>query len=390
MPLDEASKGTGPMSTGLGTITGGAGLPDWNPELDDVLVCRQVRQETADVKTFVFSARKPCLFRFKPGQFLTLELSIGGETIHRSYTISSSAARPYRLSITVKRVPGGPVSNWLHDTLKPGDEIRAVGPMGDFTLPETGAASTKYLFLSGGSGITPSMSMTRTLADLGEDTDIVFIHAARSPSDVIFRHELDLMARHAQRLRVAHTCEALTGEPGWPGFTGRVSLAMLQLMAPDLMERTVYVCGPSPFMAAVRSMLEGAGFDMARYNQESFNFEELGLDAQPSAPEAAPAEAAPVPEAAAPVAAATFKVAFAKTGKTIDCSADTTILDAARRSGVRLPASCARGLCGTCKSKKVSGEVTMKHAGGIRQREIDQGQILLCCSKPTSDLVIDR
>ena len=108
-------------------------LPGWDAETDDVLVCRLVRDETHDVKTFVFSAREPRLFRYKPGQFLTLDLPIGGQVINRCYTISSAPTRGHLISITVKRVPGGIVSNWLHDTLKPGYELRAVGPLGEFT-----------------------------------------------------------------------------------------------------------------------------------------------------------------------------------------------------------------------------------------------------------------
>ena len=108
-------------------------LAGWDAETDDVLVCRLVRDETHDVKTFVFSAREPRLFRYKPGQFLTLDLPIGGQVINRCYTISSAPTRGHLISITVKRVPGGIVSNWLHDTLKPGYELRAVGPLGEFT-----------------------------------------------------------------------------------------------------------------------------------------------------------------------------------------------------------------------------------------------------------------
>lgn len=85
-----------------------------------------------------------------------------------------------------------------------------------------------------------------------------------------------------------------------------------------------------------------------------------------------------------------FRVEFAKTRRVLDCPEDTTVLDAARKAGIRLPSSCAKGLCGTCKSKVTSGTVAMTHAGGIRQREIDAGMALLCCSRPTSDLVIER
>src|SRR3712207_1852961 len=125
-----------------------ADLPLWNPDIDDMLVCRQVRDEIHDVRTFVFSGRQPCLFRFKPGQFLTFDLPIG-PGINRCYTISSAPTRPHLVSITVKRMPGGVVSNWLHEHMVPGREIRAVGPMGEFTTLNHPAP--KYLFLSGGS-----------------------------------------------------------------------------------------------------------------------------------------------------------------------------------------------------------------------------------------------
>src|SRR4051812_45151945 len=206
-------------------------LPGWNAETDDVLVCRQVRDETHDVKTFVFSAREPRLFRYKPGQFLTLDLPIGGQVINRCYTISSAPTRGDLISITVKRVPGGIVSNWLHDTLRPGYELRAVGPLGEFTAFDH--SSPKYLFMSGGSGITPLMSMARTYHDLAQDRDITyhdlaqdrditFVPSARSPADIIFRSELDLMARNLPRFSVAHVCETTDGERNWSGFRGRL------------------------------------------------------------------------------------------------------------------------------------------------------------------------
>ncbi|XEY17198.1 hybrid-cluster NAD(P)-dependent oxidoreductase [Azospirillum sp. HJ39] len=356
---------------------------DWDPETDDTLVCRAVRDETHDVKTFILAPRRPSLFRFKPGQFITLELPIGGGTVHRSYTVSSSAARPHRLSITVKRVPGGPVSNWLHDTLKPGDTIRAVGPLGEFT-PGDSRSHRKFLFLSGGSGITPLMSMTRTFDDLGDDHDIVFVHAARTPADIVFRRELDALTGPGRRLRVAHVCESIGTEAHWAGFTGRLSLPMLGLIAPDFREREVYVCGPGPFMKAVRAFLEEGGFDMSRYRQESFNFEELAAELAAGEP---PAQPGPIRHA---TSTSGFRIEFARTGKVFTCPPDMTVADAASAADIRVPTSCARGLCGTCKTRLISGTVEMDHTGGIRKREIDQGLILLCCSRPTSDLVIER
>ncbi len=362
----------------------------WDAEADDALVCLAVRQETHDVKSFVLGAPEPRRFAYAPGQFLTFAFPIGGETVHRCYTISSAPTRPNALSITVKRVPGGPVSNWLHDTLKAGDTVRALGPMGDFSCFTHPAE--KYLLLSGGSGVTPMMAMARTFHDLGESRDVAFVHSARSPADIVFRSELETMARLDPAFRFHAVCEADAPGEAWAGPKGRLSLDIVQEAVPDFRERETFVCGPKPYREAVRAMLREAGFDMARHHEESFDFGALPeaerqaaaqagrvLDAEPTAESMA--EAAPV---------RTFRIEFARTRRVLDCPEDATVLDAARKAGIRLPSSCAKGLCGTCKSKVTSGTVAMTHAGGIRQREIDAGLALLCCSRPTSDLVIER
>ena len=347
-------------------------LPVWGVECDDMLVCRAVTQETADVRSFHFATEHPGQFRFEAGQFLTLELPIDGETVFRCYTISSPPTRPETVSITTKRVPGGPGSNWLHDNLRPGMGLRASGPSGVFVLPH--ARSARLLFLSGGSGVTPTMSMVRTLFDRAEDRDVVFVHSARTPADIIFREELALMARRLPRLRVAHVVEGTGGEPGWPGLVGRLDLRTLGLLAPDLLEREVLCCGPAPYMAAVRASLGQAGFDRGRYHEESFSFDELSGGVAEEVIEAATA----------------FSVTFAKSGRTVACPPGMTVLAAARQAGLRLPSSCTRGVCGTCKSRMLSGRVDMQHGGGIRQREIDHGMVLICCSRPLENLVIDR
>ncbi|AXY23546.1 3-ketosteroid-9-alpha-hydroxylase reductase subunit [Komagataeibacter saccharivorans] len=352
------------------------GVPFWDPERDEVLVCRQVRDETHDVRTFVFTAPQARLFSYAPGQFMTLTVMIDGQEINRCYTISSSPTRPNTLEITIKRVPGGVVSNWLHDNLHPGMEVRALGPMGDFTC--AGSRARKMLFLSGGSGITPMMSMSRALSDMAADVDIMFVHAARSPRDRIFRHELAALEQANAHLRTVTLCEHDTPADRWDGYRGRLSASALELAVPDWREREVFVCGPAPFMDAVRNMLGQGGFDMTRHHEESFDFGTLVADE----PE--------IIEAIEELEAAQFSISFTKSQRDIQCGADTPVLSAARAAGMRLPASCAKGMCGTCKCRLVSGTVEMKHDGGIRQREIDRGMILLCCAKPTSDLVIER
>ncbi|NRO95031.1 2Fe-2S iron-sulfur cluster binding domain-containing protein [Paraburkholderia sp. NMBU_R16] len=353
----------------------------WTSDDEETLVCCQVREETHDVKSFFFMSREGRTFVFEPGQFVTLELEIDGETINRCYTISSAPTRPHTISITVKRVPGGKVSNWLHDNLRAGDTVRVLGPAGAFTCARR--PSGKYLFLSAGSGITPLMSMSRTHHELGEDRDIVFLHSARTPDDIIFARELDLIASNHRHFRTAFVCERIGQRSNWSGVTGFLTLPLLSLIAPDFMEREIFTCGPAPYMEAVRKMLADAGFDRSRYHEESFSFEET------VAPELDAIAASPAVSDAAPVGER-FAVSFAKSRREIECPADQHVLDAARQAGVRLPSSCTQGMCGTCKVKLVSGQVDMKHNGGIRQREIDQGMVLLCCSKPLTDLVIDK
>jgi ferredoxin-NADP reductase len=352
----------------------------WTSELEETLECCQVRDETHDVKSFFFRSPAGHAFSFEPGQFITLELEIDGETVNRCYTISSAPTRPHTISITVKRVPGGKVSNWLHDNLHAGVAVRVLGPAGEFTCARHPAR--KYLFLSAGSGITPLMSMSRAHHELGEDRDIVFVHSARTPDDIIFARELDLIAANQRHFRTSFVCERVGARTHWSGITGFLTLPLLRLIAPDFAEREIFTCGPAPYMKAVRDLLDEAGFERSHYHEESFSFETLadapasapaGTDAQPAAP-----------------AGDTFAVSFARSHRDIVCGADQHVLDAARQAGVRLPASCTQGMCGTCKVKLVSGEVQMKHNGGIRQREIDQGMVLLCCSKPLTDLVIDK
>ncbi|WP_084592780.1 hybrid-cluster NAD(P)-dependent oxidoreductase [Caballeronia concitans] len=370
----------------------------WNSDTDDELVCCHVRQETHDVKSFFFRAPDERAFVFEPGQFITLELEIDGEPINRCYTISSAPTRPHTISITVKRVPGGKVSNWLHDNVVAGSRVRVLGPSGEFTCARHPAR--KYLFLSAGSGITPLMSMSRAHHELGDDADIVFLHSARTPDDIIFARELDLIASNHANFRTAFVCERVGARTNWPGITGFLSLPLLKLIAPDYLDREIFTCGPAPYMKAVRDLLDEGGFDRKHYHEESFSFETIAeVASQLTTAHVADALATDgeLVEgngfASAPIDTAidtTYKVTFAKSRREIECGSGEHVLDAAKKAGVRLPSSCTQGMCGTCKVKLVSGEVAMKHAGGIRQREIDQGMVLLCCSKPLSDLVVEK
>ena len=362
-------------------VTGSAA---WGETDGSTLVCRQVQEITHDVRTFLFEPAHPALFQHEPGQFVTLSLQIDGRPVSRCYTISTPPTRPHLLGITVKRQPGGLVSNWLHDTMAPGHRISADGPFGVFTAARH--PSAKYLFLSGGSGITPVMSMTRTLYDLGSDADVVFVHSARTPSDIIFRRELETMASTMPSLRVVPVCERDAPREPWSGLRGFLSVEMLRLLAPDLADRTVFCCGPAPYMAAVRRILGDVGFDMQNYHEESFSFEELTMK-EFSAATADAEQDHGSPDAGS--ATRTYSVEFVRSGRTFTCADDEFVLDAAYAAGLTPPSSCGQGMCGTCKTTMLSGTVDMQHMGGIRPREITNNKVLICCSKPLSDLTID-
>lgn len=352
-------------------------LPVWNTDQDNMLVCCAIKIETHDVKSFYFKPLKPSLFQFLPGQFITLELEINAESINRCYTISSTPTRPHTLSITVKRQPDGIVSNWLHDNMQVGKQVSVLGAAGDFTC--TQHVAKKYLFLSGGSGITPLMSMSRSFYDLAEDIDIAFVHSARTPADIIFADELQLMAE-PPHFRTIFICEKSNTD--WQQatncFGGYLTIEILKQAVPDFLQRKVFTCGPAPYMVAVRELLKNASFDMAQYFEESFNFDEL------------PTNELAAPETSQLSAGEKFSVEFTKSGTLVTCAPNQFVLDAGLAAGMRLPSSCRKGLCGTCKSKLISGKVDMKHGGGIRQREIDQGLFLPCCSKPLTNLVIEK
>lgn len=352
----------------------GAGvLPEERPFALD-LVVRRVVPVTHDVATFVLAPTRPGTFAFAPGQYLVLSVEVDGRTVERCYTIASPPTRPHLLAITVKRVPGGEVSGWLHDHLGIGDRVSARGPLGSFSVVERPAA--RYLMLSGGSGITPTLSTVRALADLAESRDVVVVHSARTPADLVCRAELEAMAASDPGLRVHWVCEA-DPDGDAPGPVGRLDAEVLTDLVPDLAGREVFSCGPAGYLEALRELLPVLGADPQRCHEESFVLP--APDANGGARQAG--------EEPAPGGAATVR--FARSGLEVSCPPGTTVLEAAETAGVALPSSCTQGMCGTCTSTLLSGRVDMHHAGGIRPREIAQDKFLPCCSTPDGDIVVD-
>ena len=345
--------------------------------------CVKVIQETWDVRTFCFMAEQPVLFFFKPGQFVTLELEIEGQPVMRSYTISSSPSVPYSFSITVKRVPGGQVSNWLHDNLQQGDELAVHGPVGNFNCIDY--PSEKALFLSGGVGITPLMSMVRWYFDTNAAIDINFIHSARSPRDIIYHREMEHIFSRIPEFKLHIVCER-SDELGdsWYGLRGYLDQRMLELIAPDYLEREIFCCGPTPYMNAIKNILQQNGFDMSRYHEESFGATpvDVTVDVLEQVEQAEQAAEDIQPEDL-------IQVEFLTSGKSVRILPSETVHAAAAKLGLHIPKACGMGICGTCRVELKSGQVDMEHNGGITDEDIEEGYILSCCSRPKGNVVVD-
>jgi ferredoxin-NADP reductase len=348
--------------------------------------CEAVIPETADVRTFVLVPAKPTLLVYEPGQFVTLELPIEGKTVRRSYTMSSSPSRPHAMSITVKRIPNGQVSNWLHDNLRPGAALNLSGPHGMFSC--FNAPSQKLLLVAAGSGITPIMSMLRWLCDTASACDIVFINNVRTPSDIIFARELDYIAtRMGDRLRLGVVPAA--GLPGaaWNGPIGRFSDQLIRLWAPDFAEREVFVCGPAGYMKVVRATLERMGLPMARYHEESFGAPQFAM-VSATAPPLLASPASTVVPAAPRAATATVEVVFVKSGKTVTANEGDFLLDLAEEHDVAIESGCRAGNCGACKVIGTEGKVVMEEQTALSAEDIADGYVLTCVGRAFGRRVI--
>jgi len=359
-----------------------------------------VISETYDVKTFRLAGQNGMLFSYKPGQFLTISVEIEGKTVKRSYSISSSPSRPHTLELTIKRCPGGLVSNWANDNLKVGDTLQVKGPSGKFSCFNFPAE--KVFLIGAGSGCTPIMAMSRWLVDTAADVDVVLLISARTPRDIIFRKELEVLAARHPRFKVYMTVTgAWESTDTWAGIRGRLSQEMIRMVAPDFMERSVFMCGPKPFGDGAKDHLKAMGFPMENLHTESFGGappKKPAADAAPPAAAPAPAPkpvaaAAPAPApapapAAAPVAAG-FQVQFSTSGVSVASAGDEMILDLADDNGVEIDSACRAGSCLSCKVKLVSGEVDMDVDAELEDEERAEGYILACSSTAKSDIVIE-
>lgn len=330
--------------------------------------------ETHDTKTIRLVGEEPLLFSYRPGQFITFVLDIGGTEVRRSYSMSSSPSRPHLLEVTIKRVPGGLVSNWFCDQVKLGDRLTVKGPSGRFTCFDY--PCSKMLFIGAGSGITPIVSMGRWMVDTGADVDVKLLASFKSPSDIIFRKEFELWSARSRRFEVAITLTSdWHGTEFWTGFRGRISAEMMRVFVPDLHERHIFLCGPEPFADSVRKILHGIGFDLARLHAESFG---SGRSAQGAKGGGKTLE----------LTGPTHQVTFAKSGLTVETDENVSLLELAESYGIEIDYSCRSGSCGACEVK-CKGQVREDEHCGIDAKSKAAGFIYACCTRATADLQLD-
>ena len=332
-------------------------------------VTRIVR-ETPDAVSVFLEDPKGTL-EFLPGQFLTVEVTVGGEKLRRAYSLSTSPLDG-EASITVKRVKGGRVSGFINDELKEGDVLHVLGPSGSFTVETAADARRHLVLLAGGSGITPIMSIARAVLGAEPRSDVTLVYGNRSERDVIFREALDaLAAEHGGRLRLDHVLSDPEG--AWDGPRGMLDRATVQarldaLGIEDDSSIEYYVCGPEPMRVAVREALEQRGVAVRRVREEIFVRPEL-QSADGSTP--------------LPTEAQTVHVRQGGIERTMLVKPGHTVLEAGLDAGVDMPFSCTMGGCAACRVKLVEGDVAMEEPNCLTAEERERGYILACVSRPT-------
>jgi 3-ketosteroid 9alpha-monooxygenase subunit B len=315
----------------------------------------RIIKETADSRSYVL-APEDQPFPYRAGQFCTFRVTVDGEELYRSYSMSSAPETDAEVMTTVKRVTGGKVSNWLVDNVVEGDQLTMTRAAGTFVLSPNPAP---LLAFAGGSGITPILSLAKS-ALASTDRAVRILSADRDRASVIFEATIDdLIQRYPGRLSLDRRLDdehGMLDSAGVEAFVGTDTGA------------DCYVCGPEGFMAVVRSALP----DTANVLVEDF-------DASP--PVKAPAPE--VSEAAGDVdSGGTVTIRLDRKKASVPRVPGETLLESARRAGLSPPFSCEAGNCGTCMAKLIEGEVTMRTNEVLEEDEIADGYILTCQAVP--------
>lgn len=346
------------------------------------------KQETAEAVSisFLIPDELKEKFKYKAGQYLNIEVDVDGEKLRRAYSLCSCPLTDDQLTVTVKRVEGGRVSTKLNGPLQLGQTLMVMPPEGRFT-PEIHADNQKHYFLfAGGSGITPMMSIIRTVLKAEPGSNITLVYANRNKNSVIFKNELDELAKTQKgRFDVVYSFD--TADMFWFGLKGFLTGDAVRKQVQKYGRGTqteYYICGPGPMMETVKTALLGMGIDKDTVHIEYFTAPTAGKTEETvSVPAAEPVTTA------APAAATTDGTQLKLTinGKTHDVFVKhkKTILAAAQDAGLDPPYSCEAGICSTCMAKVLSGKVRMVENNILTEKEVANGYILTCqslCESP--------
>jgi len=309
-----------------------------------------VIRETPDTRTFVLQPNRNWPGSVA-GQCVQVTVEIEGVRHQRTYSLSSDPARSRRIAVTVKRQPGGRVSNWMHDHLQVGNVVELGRPAGTFVLPDP--APDRLLLVSAGSGITPLMAMLRDLHRRAYAGDVVFVHASRTRADAIFGEELAALAARwpALTLHVHSSSES-----------GRLDATALAALVPDHTARHMMLCGPEAFMEAIRAHWQARGLD------HLVQVEHFGIPRRATAP-------------GDPV-----EVHCLRSERTFRADGNDPLLLEAERAGLRPRHGCRVGICHTCQCLKQSGTVENLLTGRVSSEPNER--IQLCISRARSDVTL--
>ena len=333
--------------------------------------------ETKDAITIVFDQPEP-KWQYKSGQFLTLITEIDGKQVRRAYSLCSSPFTDNHLAVTVKRVDGGLMSNWLPDNLNAGDTLKVMEPMGTFTTEYSAGNKRHIVLFAGGSGITPMMSIIKSMLTQEPDSICSLIYCNRDIDSIIFKSELDNMQTDYEgRLHVIHVLD--DAPMNWQGHSGLLNHDMLLKIFERIPswghENTTYLmCGPEGMMKNVENLLAEQSIPKEKIFKESFVSGTIDK-----------ASKADTAVASDQVITREVTVIYDGDEHTFKVEPDSTILESALDLGIDLPYSCQSGLCTACRGKCLSGKVKLDEEEGLSEAELEEGYVLTCVGHPLTD-----
>lgn len=342
-----------------------------------------VRRETRDavVVTLKPDVKDRAAFDFVQGQYLTFRRHFDGTELRRSYSICAGRGEA-ALQVGIKRVEGGAFSTWANEELKVGDRIEAMPPMGHFHTPIEPDKAKHYLGFAGGSGITPLLSIIKTVFHEEPKSRFTLVYANRQVSSIMFREELeDIKNLYLGRLSLMHVLETESQEIDL--FTGRIDAdkcaklfeSWIDLPSVD----TAFICGPEPMMLAIAASLREHGLADRQIKFELFASGQPGR-AKAKAAGTAGADHGETCEAMVTLDGATRSFKMPKQGQ--------SLLDAALENSLDAPYACKAGVCSTCRAKVLEGEVEMHINHALEDYEVRQGYVLTCQCYPLTDKLV--